>query len=143
MILAMEALVAPQGVSSHFVWLFEVWLVLDFLQDLIHWFSEHNLNYLSSRRSRLSRKIPLGSVVVVLVRPEILPLLKDNLAFSLILLLVFLDPFVLINAIHKSMNTLDRFLGQGLSQNMLGVQSDLEGPYGHVIKIPINLIKHL
>ena len=26
---------------------------------------------------------------------------------------------------------------------MLGGQSDLKGPYGHVIKIPINLIKHL
>ena len=35
-VLAMEALVVPQEVSFYFVWPFEVWLVLDLLQDLMH-----------------------------------------------------------------------------------------------------------
>ena len=142
-ILAMEALVAPQEVSSHFVWPFEVWLVLDLFQDLMHWFSEHNVNHLRSHGSRLSRKIPLGSIVVVSIRHEIPSFLRDNIAFSLTLQLVFLDPLVLINAIHKLTNTSDRLLGQGLSQIMFGGHSDLKGPYGYVIKISINLIKHL
>ena len=142
-VLAMEALVASQGISSHFVWPFEVWLVLDLFQDLMHWFSEHNVNHLRSRKSRLSYKIPSGSVIVVSVQPEIPPLLRDNLTVPLALLLVFLDLLVLINSIHKPMNTPYRLLGQGFSQIMLDGQSDLEGPYSHVIKIPVILIKHL
>ena len=67
MILAMEALVAPQGVSSHLVRPFEVWLVLDLLQNLMHWFSEHSVNHLRNNGSKLSCKIPSGSVVTVLV----------------------------------------------------------------------------
>ena len=63
----MEALVAPQGILSHFVWPFEVWLVLDLLQDLMHWLSEHNVNHMRSHRSRLSNKISSGSVIIVSV----------------------------------------------------------------------------
>ena len=142
-VLAMEALVASQGISSHFVWPFEVWLVLDLFQDLMHWFSEHNVNHLRSRKSRLFYKIPSGSVIVVSVQPEIPPLLRDNLTVPLALLLVFFDPLVLINTIHKSMNTPHRLLSQGFPQIMLDGQVDLKGPYSHIIKISINLIKHL
>ena len=142
-VLAMKALIMPQWVSSHFVWLFKVRLVLDLLQDLMHWFLEHSVNHLRDRRSRLSSKIPLGSVIVVFVRLEIPPLLRDNLTLRFAFLLVFLDLLVLINAIHKPMNTLYRLLGQIFSQIMLGGQADLEGPYNHDIKIRINLIKHL
>ena len=142
-VLAVEALVAPQGISSHFVWLFEVWLVLDLLQDLMHWFSEHSVNHLRSRRSKLSRKIPSGFVIVVSIRLEIPSLLRDNLTLPLALLLVFLDPLIHINVIHKLTNTLYWLLGQGFSQIMLSGQFDLEYPYSHIIKIPINLIKNL
>ena len=119
-VLVMEALVTPQGISSHFVWPFEVGLVLDLLQDLMHWFLEHSVNHLRNRRSRLFNKIPSGSVIVVSVRPEIPPILRDNLTLPLALLLVFLDPLVLINAIHKPTNTPYRLLGQGFSQIVLG-----------------------
>ena len=142
-VLVVEALVAPQGISSHFVWSFKVWLILDVFQDLMHWFSEHNVNHLRSRKSRLSCKIPSGSVIVVSVQPEIPPLLRDNLTVPLALLLVFLDLLVLINSIHKPTNTLYWLLGQGFSQIMLSRQFDLEYPYSHIIKIPINLIKNL
>ena len=141
-VLAMKALVAPQGVPSNLVWPFEVWLVLDLLQDLMHWFSEYSVNHLKSRGSRLSSKIPSWSIIVVFIRPEIPHLLRDNLTLPFALLLVFLD-LVLINAVHKSMNTPHRLLGQEFSQIMLGGQADLEGSYSHVIKIPINFIKHL
>ena len=107
----------------------------------MHWFSKHNVNHLRGRRSRLSRKIPLGSVIAVFVRSEILPLLRDNLTLPLALLLVFLDPLILINAIHESINTPYWLLGQGFSQIKLGRQSDLKGPYSHIIKISMNLIK--
>ena len=35
-VLAIKTLVAPHRVSSHFVWLFEVWLILNLLKDLIY-----------------------------------------------------------------------------------------------------------
>ena len=66
-VLAMKALVAPQGVPSNLVWPFEVWLVLDLLQDLMHWFSEYSVNHLKSRGSRLSSKIPSRSIIVVFI----------------------------------------------------------------------------
>ena len=142
-VLAIEALVVPQRISSHFVWPFEIWLILDLLQNLMHWFSEHSVNHPRSHRPRLSSKIPSGSVIVVYVQPKIPHLRGDNLTLPLALLLVFLDPFILINTIHKPTNTPHQLLGQGLSQIVHSEQADLEGPYSHVIKIPINLIKYL
>ena len=97
----MKTLVAPHGVSSYCVWPFEVWLILDFLQDLMHWLSKHCVNHLRSRSPKLPSKIPSGSVIIVVVQPEIPPLLKDNLTLSLVLLLVLLNPFILINPIHE------------------------------------------
>ena len=118
-VLAMKASIAPQGVSSHFVWPFEVWLVLDLLQDLMHWFSEHSVNCLRSCRPRLSSKIPLGFVIVVAVRSEISHLLRDNLILSFALQLVLLNPFILINSIHELAYTGNGFPSQRLPQSML------------------------
>ena len=81
----------------------------------MQWFLEHSVDHLRGCRSRLSREIPLGSVVVVSVRLEIPPILRDKLTLPLALLLVFLDLLVLIDAIYKPTNTPDRFLSQGIS----------------------------
>ena len=143
MVLAMKTLVAPHGVSSHLVWPFEVCLILDLLQDLMYWLSEHRAYHLRSRRPRLSNKIPSGPAIIVSVRSEISHVLRDNFSLSLPLLLVFLNSLVFINAIHKPMHTPDRLFGQGLSQIVSGKQADLKSPYSHVIKVPIDLIKHL
>ena len=67
----------------------------------MHWFSEHSVYHLRSCRPRLPNKIPLGSVIVVAVRLEIPLLSKDNLAFSLVLLLVFFNSIVLVNPIYE------------------------------------------
>ena len=156
-ILAVEALVASQGISFHFVWPFEVWLVFNLFQDLVHWFSEHSVNCLRSYRPQLSSKIPSGLVIVVAVRPSVnclrscrpqlsskipsglvivvavrpkIPhLLRDNLTLPLSLLLDFLDSLVFINAVHKSTHTPHRLLGQGFSQIMLCGQVDHKGLY--------------
>ena len=139
----MKILVVLHRVSSHLVWLFEVRLILDFFQDLMHWFLEHRIDHLRSHTSSLPSKIPLGSVIVVMVKPEIPHVLRDNLTLSLALLLVFLDSLVLINVIHKPTNIPYQLLGQGFPQIVLGGQADLKGSYSHIIKIPINLVKHL
>ena len=55
-------------------------------------------------------KIPSKLVVVVSVRPEIPALLKDNLSLPLPLLLVFLNPFILINSVHELAYTGTGFL---------------------------------
>ena len=67
MVLAMKTLVASHEVSSHFVWLFEIKLILNFLQDLMYWLLEHYVNHLRSHRPRLPCKIPLGFVMIVSV----------------------------------------------------------------------------
>ena len=108
-VLAMKVLVTPHRVSSHLVWPFKVWLILDLLQDLMYWFSEYCVNHMRSRRPRLVSKIPSGSIIVVSVRLEVPHLLRDNLSISLPLLLVFLDPLVLINLVHKLAYTSGRF----------------------------------
>ena len=100
-VLTMKALIVPYGVSSHLIWPFKEWLILDLFQNLVHWFSEYCINCLGICRPCLPNKIPLRSAVFVLVRPEIPPLLRDNLSLSLPLLLVFLDPFILINSVHE------------------------------------------
>ena len=46
MVLAIKALVAPHGVSSNLVQLFEEWRVLNLLQNLMHRFLKHYINRL-------------------------------------------------------------------------------------------------
>ena len=113
-VLAMKALIAPQGVSTHLIRPFEVWFVLDLLQNLMHWFSEHNVNHLRSCRPRLPSKIAPGFVIVVAVRSEIPHLLRDNLTFSLALLLILLNPLIPINSIHELAYTSNRLPSQRL-----------------------------
>ena len=67
----------------------------------MHWFSKHSFYHLRNCKPRLPSKIPSGSAIVVVVRPEMPPFLRDNLALSLVLLLVLLNPLILINPIHK------------------------------------------
>ena len=82
MVLAIKTLVAPHGVSSHLVWPFEVWLILNLLQDLMYLLLEYRVNHLRSRRPRLPSKIPLGHAIIVFVRLEIPPVPRDNLSLS-------------------------------------------------------------
>ena len=127
-VLAMKILVTPHGVSSHLVWPFEVRLILDLLQDLLYWLSEHRVNHLRSCRLRLPSEIPSRPIIIIFVLPEIPPILRDNLSLSFPLLLVFLNLLVFVNTVHRPMHTPYRLLGQGLSQIMLGRQADLESP---------------
>ena len=91
----------------------------------------------------MPRKISPRSTVILSVRPEIPFVLRDHLSLPLSLLLVLLDPFILINAIHEPTHTPNQFPGQRFSQIMLGWQANLEGFYSHVIKVSIYLVEHL
>ena len=97
----MKALVAPQWVSTHLVRPSEVWLILDLLQHLMHWFFEYSVHHMRSCCLRLPNKILSGSIIMVVIQLEIPLLLRDNLALSLSLMLVFFNPLVLINLIHE------------------------------------------
>ena len=119
-VLAMKALITLHGVTSHLIWPLKELLVLNFLQNSVYLFSEHRVNHLSSGRPRLPSKVSPGPVIVVAIRPEILHLLRDNLSLPLPLLLVFLDPLILINSVHKLMYTASKFPNQKLPQTMLG-----------------------
>ena len=111
-VLAMKVLIALYRVSSHLIWPFKIWLILSPFQDLMHWFSEHRANHLSSSRPRLPSKVSSRSIIVVFVRPEIPPILRDNLSLPFPLLLVFLNLLILVNTVHESTHTPYRLLGQ-------------------------------
>ena len=126
MVLAIKALVAPHRVSSPLVWPFEEQLIRNLLQNLMHRFSEHHINRLSISRPWLSSKVSPRLVVVVSVQPKIPHLLRDNLNLSFSLLLVFLNPFILINSVHELAHIGDRFADQRFPQTVLGCEADLK-----------------
>ena len=111
---AMKALITPQGVSTHLVRPFEVWLILDLLQNLMHRLPEHDVNHLKNYRPRLPDKIPSRSVTIVAIRPEIPPFLEDNLTLSLALLFILLNSLVFINPVHELAYTSNGFPSQRL-----------------------------
>ena len=78
----------------------------------MHWFLKHRANHLSSNRPRLPSKVSSRPIIIVSVQPEISPILKDNLSLPFPLLLVFLDPFILVNMVHELMHTPYKILGQ-------------------------------
>ena len=125
-VLAMKVLIVLHGVTSHFIWPFKEWLVLDFLQDLVYWFLEHRTNHLSSDWPRLPNKISLWLVIVVSIRLEIPPFLRDNLSLPFSLLLVLLDPLILVNPVYKLTDTVSRFSSQRLPQTMLASRPTLK-----------------
>ena len=106
----MKASVALRGISSHLIWPFKEWLILDFFQDLMCWLPEHRVNHLSSSRPKVPSKIPSGPIIVISIRPEISPIMRDNLSFPFPLLLVLFYPFLFINMVYELTHTLTGFL---------------------------------
>ena len=111
MVLAIEAWVSPCRVLGHLVWPFR--LVFYLLENSVHWFSKHSINHLGVGRSWWSDVIFPRSNGIKLVRPEIPPLVRDNLRFTFSLLLIFLKPLVFINLVHKLAHGGNRFSSQG------------------------------
>ena len=109
-ILAVQVLVSLCGLPCHFVRPFEVWFVLDLLQHLVHWFSEYNPDAPHTGRLWLPRKVSPRTAVCVSVRPEIPPLLRDNLLLSSALYLVLLYPLILVNPVHQLAHAGGRFV---------------------------------
>ena len=119
-VLAIKVLIAPRGLSRHLIRPLKVWLVLDFLQHLMYWFSEYSIDSLCVGYSRLPYEISPRAVTVISVQPEIPHLLRDNLLFSLTLQLVFLYSLILIDSIHQLTHTSGRLASQRLPQVVLG-----------------------
>ena len=67
----------------------------------MYWLSEYSIDSLRVDRSELPCKaFPWLVIVVKLVRPEVLPLLRDNLCFTFTQLLVFFNPFIFVDPAH-------------------------------------------
>ena len=79
MALEIKVLIAPRGFLCHLIWPLKVWFVLDFLQHPMYWFSKHNTDSLCVGCSGLSYEISSRAVAVILIRPKIPHLLRDNL----------------------------------------------------------------
>ena len=105
-ILAIQVLVSLCGLSRHFVRLSEV-------QHLVHWFSEYSLDVSRTSHLWLPHKVSPQTTVCVPVRPEIPPLLRDNLFLSSALHLVLLYPLILVDPIHQLAHAGGRFACQG------------------------------
>jgi len=52
---------------------------------------------------------PRSVVVVKSVRLEVLPLMRDNLCFTLTQLLVLFNPLILVDSVHELAQVGDRF----------------------------------
>ena len=142
MILA-KALITPHRISYYLVRSFEERLVFNLFQNLLYWFSEHSINHLGVGRSWLPNKVFPRSVIIVPVRPEIPPLLRDHLSLSFPLYLVFLYPSIIVNPIHKLAHTGNRFTSQRFPPIMLGWEASLKSTNGHIVIVSIYFIKHL
>ena len=119
-ILVIKTLITPHRISYHLIRSFEERFVFNLLQNLLYWFLEHSINHLGAGRSRLSNKVFSRSVIIVSVRLEIPPLLRDYLSLSFPLQLVFFYPSVLVNPIHKLAYTSNMLTSQRFPQIMLG-----------------------
>ena len=113
MVLAIEARVSPRRVPDHLVPPFEEWFVFYLLKNSVHRFSKYSTNHLGIGRSYWSDIIFSRSNGIKLIRLEIPLLLRDNLHFTFSLLLIFFNPLVFINPIHKLAHTGNRFANQG------------------------------
>ena len=142
-VLVIEVLITPRGFPRHLIRPLKVWFVLDFLQYPMYWFSEHSTNSLCVGCSRLLYEISPRAVAVISIRPEIPPLLRDNLLFSLTLQLVFLYSFILIDLIHQLAHTGGRLASQRLPQAVLDWETIFEGDDGDIIKVVVHFIIHL
>ena len=100
MIVVVKILVASRRLSYYLVGPFKKWFILNLLQYLLHRLPKHGINRLGVGRIRLPNIVFPRSVIVVLVRPEIPPLLRDYLSLSFSLQFVFFYSSVLINSIH-------------------------------------------
>ena len=129
-VLAIKVLIAPCGFPRHLIRLLKVWFVLDFLQHPMYWFSEHSIDSLCVGCSGLPYEISSQAVAAISIRPEIPPLLRDNLLLSLPLQLVFLYSFILIDLIHQLTHTGGRLASQRLPQVVLGWEAVFEGVNG-------------
>ena len=112
-ILAVQVLVLLCGLPRHFVRPSEVWFVLELLQHLVHWFSEYSPDAPCTGRLWLPHKVSPQTTVCVPVRPEIPPLLRDNLFLSSALHLVLLYPLILVNPVHQLAHAGGGFACQG------------------------------
>ena len=75
----------------------------------MHWISEYSIDCQRVGRSGLPCKVSPRSVVVIKsVRPEVPPLLRDNLCFTFTQLLVFFNPFILVDLVYELAQTSDR-----------------------------------
>ena len=113
-VLAIKILIAPRGLPHHLMRPLKVWLVLDFLQHSMYWFSEHSIDSLCVGCFGLPNEVSPRAVAVISVRLEIPHLLRDNLLLSLTLQLVFLYSFILIDPIHQLVHTSGRLANQRL-----------------------------
>ena len=99
-ILPIKVMISLHGLSRHLIQPSKVWLVLEFFKHLMHWFSEYSPDILHIGCLRLPCEISPRVIIGISVRPEIPPLLKDNLLLSLTLQLFFLHSLVLIDPIY-------------------------------------------
>ena len=108
----------------------------------MHQFPEHCINHLDVGWPSLLNVIFSGSVILKLIQPEIPPLLRDNLHFTFPLLLVFLDPFVLINLVHELTHTSNSFASERLPQTMPSREADFKSADCHVLKVSVHHVVH-
>ena len=114
------ARVSPHRVPGHLVRPFKEWFDFYLLENLVHRFLKYSTNHLGVGRSCWSDIIFPRSNGFKSVRPEILLLLRDNLRFTFSLLLIFFNPLIFVNPVHKLAHIGNSFASQGFRPCSLG-----------------------
>ena len=81
-------------------------------------------------------------VIVVSFRPEIIPILRDDLLLSFPLQLVLFHSFLFVNPVHKLTNVGNRLTSQGFPQTMLSGETTFKHADGDVLIVAVHLIVH-
>ena len=114
MILAIETLITPHGVTPHFIWPLEIWFNLYLFKNLMHRLLEYYADHLGSGKPSMSSKISSRSVVIIPLKPKVSSVRGSYFCHSFPLLLIILNLFMFINLIHELAHALRWFLCQGL-----------------------------
>ena len=100
MVVVIQALISPHGISFHLFWLFEVRFILNLLQHMVNWLLEYQVYYLNIAPRRLVKEFPPQPRRLKTIWPKVLSILWEGLCLLFTLNLVNFHSFIFLYPLH-------------------------------------------
>lgn len=100
MVVVIQALISPHGISFHLFWLFEVRFILNLLQHMVNWLLEYQVYYLNITPRRLVKEFPPQPRRLKTIWPKVLSILWEGLCLLFTLNLVNFHSFIFLYPLH-------------------------------------------